>query len=127
MATDRHKAIADMMNGLCTDRTFSANEVAIIEQTVRYESLERSARGIRLQTKTREGKELLNNKIAAMINSYLKPRIPLTGPHISLYKKCRLEEYTERTGKCPWGFPEMRKRLGYDPKTGMSLFCTFDE
>jgi hypothetical protein len=121
MATTRHKAIAELMNGLCTDRTFTGNEVALIENLIRVELADRKAEGLIIKSKTNEGKYLINSRIAAKINEFMKPKQPITYHHIKLYKRCWVDEYCERSGKCAWGFPYVRERLGYDPKTGKEV------
>jgi hypothetical protein len=121
MATTRHKAIAELMNGLCTDRTFTGNEVALIENLIRVELADRKAEGLKIETKTSLGKQTINTRIAARINAFTKGGKPMTYHHIRLYKRCWADEYSERSGKCSWGFPEVRRKFGYDPTTGQEV------
>jgi hypothetical protein len=121
MATARHKVIAELMNGLCTDRTFTGNEVALVEIQIKAEKEDREAHGIEIETKSRLGRENLCKRIAAKINAETKFKIPITAKHIHQYRQCRADEYTNRTGKCAWGFASTRKRLGYDPETGQEV------
>jgi hypothetical protein len=121
MATARHKAIAELMSGLCKDRTFTGNEVALIEIQIKAEKEDREAQGIEIPTHNRQGRELLCKRIAARINVETKFKVPITASHIHLYRQCRADEYTERTGKCAWGYKNTRERLGYDPETGREV------
>jgi hypothetical protein len=121
MATVRHKAIAELMSGVCRDRTFTGNEVALIEIQIQAEKEDREARGIEIETKSRQGREFLCKRIADKINAETKFKVPITANHIHLYRQCRADEYTERTGKCAWGYKNTRERLGYDPKTGKEV------
>jgi hypothetical protein len=121
MATTRHKAIAELMTGVCRDRSFTGNEVALIEIQIKTEKEDREAQGIEIETKSRLGRENLCKRIAAKINAETKFKIPITAKHIHQYRQCRADEYTNRTGKCAWGYKNTRERLGYDPKTGKEV------
>lgn len=121
MATARHKAIAELMNGLCTDRTFTGNEVAIIENQLRVELADRKAEELIINSRTDKGKQIINMRIAARINAFMKPKHLISPHHIKLYKRCWVDEYCDRSGKCAWGFPDVREKLGYDPKTGREV------
>jgi hypothetical protein len=121
MATARHKAIAELMSGICRDRTFKGNEVALIEIQIHAEKKDRDAKGIEISTRTMKGRDLLCKMIATKINAETKFKVPITASHIHLYRQCRADEYTERTGKCAWGYKNTRERLGYDPKTGKEV------
>jgi hypothetical protein len=121
MATARHNAIAELMNGLCRDRAFTGNEVAFIEIQIKAEKENREALGIDIETKSRQGRENLCKRIADRINAETQFKFPITAKHIHLYRQCRADEYTNRTGKCAWGFKNTRERLGYDPDTGREV------
>ena len=117
MATARHNAIAELMNGVCRDRTFTGNEVALMEMQIQLEREERAAIGVVIDTKTKKGRKALCEKIARMINAVGSFKVPITAEHVHMYKKCRADEYTERTGKCSWGYENVCQKFGYDPVT----------
>jgi RNA-binding protein YhbY len=117
MATARHKAIAELMNGICTNRTFTGNEIALIEIQIHAEKDEREVAEIKVDTRTKKGKQQLCKRIADKINAEGILNTPLEGDHIHLYRRCRIDEYTERTGKCAWGFKDICQKFGYDPVT----------
>ncbi|MDF2675309.1 MAG: hypothetical protein K0R09_3581 [Clostridiales bacterium] len=121
MATERQKAIADLMNGTCRDRQFTGLEIAMIESSRVPELKERKKLNIIVNGKSPEGKLLINQRTANMVNSILRPKVPLRAEHIKIYKRCWADEYTDRTGKCAWGFKEICARLGYDPVTRLEL------
>jgi hypothetical protein len=107
------------MNGMCRDRVFTATEIGIIESQIKPEYFERKELGILINGRTVEGKRLINQRIADRSNERLSAKIPITAEHIRIYKVCWLDEFTERTGKCTWGFKDVRIKMGYDPDTGL--------
>lgn len=122
MSTQRQKTIAEYMNGLCRDRDFTAMEVALIETQIKPEWRERIENNIKVNGRTNTGKEFINTHIAERVNGLLQnSKIPIKLHHIKIYKKCWTDEYTDRTGKCSWGFKEIREKLGYDPNTGLQI------
>ena len=61
---------------------------------------------------------ILNTRIAELANKKLNSN-RITPEDVHLLKKCRADEYTYRTGRCAYGYKELRIRLGYDPDTGL--------
>lgn len=120
MATQRQKQIAESMSVL-SDRKFTAFEVGIIESCKQLEPINRKEKNITIDVKTESGRNEINKRVAAMVNEKIKPQILIEPKHIKLYKRCFTDEYTNRTGKCAWGFKELRSRLGYDPETGKEI------
>lgn len=120
MATERQKIIAEMMSSLC-DRQFSGMEIAIIESAKTQEYLERKKEPLDINIKTNVGKTIINKRIAFKVNSTMKPKNKITVEHIKLYKHCIADEYTERTGKCAYGYKNIRESLGCDLATGKPI------
>jgi hypothetical protein len=73
-----------------------------------------------IKTRTIKGKQELNERIAKISNLILGSNT-IKAEHVHLYKICRAEEYTDRTGKCAWGFKDVRKKLGFDEVTGLEI------
>lgn len=119
MATKRQKSIAENLSALC-DREFTGLEIAMIENTRKTELDDRRKKGINLKSNSTAGKLLINTRMAEMVNGTLNPKIPMTAEHIRQYKHVWADEYTERTGKCAWGFKDVRKKFGYDPFTNIA-------
>jgi hypothetical protein len=107
------------MNARCPDRQFTPLEVAMIESQQGFENRHREDKSINY--KSRIGKHILNQRIANLVNSALQPKVPISAEHIQLYKRCWADEFSDRTGKCAFGFPEVRLRYGYDPVTGQEV------
>ena len=84
---------------------------------IQLEREERAAIGVVIDTKTKKGRKALCEKIARMINAVGSFKVPITAEHVHMYKKCRADEYTERTGKCSWGYANTCEKFGYDPVT----------
>lgn len=120
MATERQKTIAELMSAL-GNREFTAFEVSTIESCKSIEYNDRKKNGIKINGKTEKGKKQINKRLAAVVNKIAKLKVPITGEDIRLYKRCWADEYTERTGKCAWGFKEIRTKLGYDSVTGLEI------
>ncbi len=119
MATNRQKAITEYINSRCTDRQFTPLEIAVIE--TQKDAVTRHRDREPLNRKSKSGKQIINQRIADRVNDMMAPKIPVTSEHIRLYKRCWADEYSDRTGKCAWGFADIRVRLGYDPKTGLEI------
>lgn len=123
MATERQKAITEYMNSRCTNRLFTPFEVQMIESVIVREKELRDRRGIVINSRTKAGKLLLNQRIADMVNKAMnfKPGEQMKPEHIRLYRQCWADEYTDRTGKCAWGFKDVREKMGFDPVTGLEV------
>ncbi|KOF57840.1 MULTISPECIES: hypothetical protein [Clostridium] len=113
------KNILEYMNSMSI-KQFSYIQVSCIASSIKTEYYDRKDKNIKINGKTEDGKKQLNKRIADIVNKKLLNN-DITPDDIRLYKRCFAEEYTNRTGKCAWGFTELRQRLGYDPKTGIEL------
>ncbi|AIY85205.1 hypothetical protein U729_3100 (plasmid) [Clostridium baratii str. Sullivan] len=113
--------IREYMNSM-SKRNFSYLQVSAIANAIKEEYYDRKKLGIIIKTKTKEGREELNKRAADIANRKLNIK-NITKDDVRLYKKCLAEEYTNRTGKCAWGFKELRSRLGYDPETALEIRC----
>lgn len=111
--------IMEYMNSMSI-KQFSYVQVSSIANAIKAEYYDRKSIGLKIKVKTKTGKAELNKRIADIVNKRLAIK-SITPDDIKLYKKCFAEEYTNRTGKCAWGFKELRQRLGYDTETGMEI------
>lgn len=101
-----NKNISDYMSAL-GNRNYLEFDAAIIRNAIAYEYLDRKKIGLNLN----KDKKKINNRIIKLIFEKYDIRYSLND--IILFKKCRLLEYEYRTGKCPFGFKEYKKRMGY--------------
>lgn len=99
-------------------RNYKLIEVKIIRESIRKEFILRKSQKLIVNTKTKAGKKQINERICKIANSsFVNLKISLSD--VELYKKCRLVEYEERTGKCAYGYPDVRERYGFNPITGL--------
>lgn len=113
------KNIMEYMNAW-SERPFTYLEVSAIRSAIAEEYRERKARGLVIRVKTRDGRKQLDKRIADIANRNLGAK--RIRPHeVRLYKQCFAQEYTDRTGRCAWGFKSVRKRLGFDENTGLEV------
>lgn len=112
------KNIVEYMNSL-SKKQFSYAIVSNIANAIKTEYYDRKSKGLKINGKTEQGKKQLNTRIADMVNKKLGTSI--MADDVRLYKRCFAEEYTNRTGRCAWGFKDMRERLGFDIETGLEL------
>lgn len=117
--------IMEYMNGMST-KQFVYAQVSAIANAIKDEFYDRKAIGLVINTKSDEGKAQLSARVADIANKKLikkgkKDLANIVGHDVWLYKKCYAEEYTDRTGKCAWGFKELRQRWGFDPETALEL------
>lgn len=101
------------------DRIFTRYEASAIRDSIRLEHKQKITRPNDLNPKTKRGREVINDRVVEIAK--LKYGVTVTAKDVWLYKKCFADEYSNRTGKCAWGFQEVRKKLGYDPKTGVEV------
>ncbi len=119
-AIDVTQNIADYMTGLNPTRKYTRYEVSVIRKAIEVEYYRREADQLNINTKTKVGRRLLNERTAEIANAEIR-RSAFKPDDILLYKKCRALEYSGRTGKCAWGFPNRRVKDGYDPLTGCEI------
>lgn len=119
MKNDITKNIVEYMNVL-SNKEFSYEEVKAIATAIYREKVDRKAKEIVINTRTPKGKDMLNQRIARFANKLLKGN-SIKSDHVHLYRICRMEEFTDRTGKCAWGFKNVRRQRGFDEITGMEL------
>lgn len=110
--------ITEYMNSRVIKK-FSKYEVGAISRAIGEEFIERKKNGPKLRSKTKEGKKIINERIIEIIKKEYGYEIKTED--VVLYKKCRADEYSDRTGKCAWGFADVRKKRGYDPNTGLEI------
>ena len=111
--------IQEYMNSQ-SQKVFSIHEVCAIANSIRDEFDDRKAKGLVINGKTEAGKITLNQRIADIANARLGTK-SIRADDVRLYKRSFAAEYTDRTGRCAWGFKEVRERLGFDPETGEEL------
>lgn len=113
------KNIMDYMNSMSI-KQYNYYQVVNIARAIKAEYRDRRNNKIAINVKTDKGKDQLNQRTAAIVNekmggNYILPE------DVRLFKRCFVEEYTNRTGKCAWGFKDVRKRLGFDEETGIEI------
>lgn len=111
---------AEYMSGL-SSKGFTEKEARAISTAIHREKKDRDLKSIIINGQTESGKELINQRAADIANQILKSNNCITPSDVRLFKRCRAEEYMDRTGRCAWGFASVREKLGYDPKTGLEL------
>ena len=102
-------------------KQYTKYQVSAISIAIPTEAKEREEEFIEFSARTPKGRELLNRRVADIANRNLDSNSKVTPHDVWLFKRCRLEEYQYRTGKCAWGLKEYRRRLGYDENTGLEL------
>lgn len=118
MVGDAQKNICKYMN-CYSNKKFNYFHVSTIALCIKEELKDRRKKGLIINTKTEKGKELLNKRTAKIVNDKIGTNF--TKDDIRLYKRCLSQEYSDRTGRCAWGFKTMREKMGYDPDTGLEL------
>ena len=102
------------------NKQYTKYQVGAIGTAVRTEFITRDKSDIFFNARSKVGKEKLNKKIAEIANNTLGSN-QITAHDVWIYKKCVADEYQDRTGKCAWGLKSVRKKLGYDPETGLEI------
>lgn len=110
----------EYMNAMARDKSFHYEEVSAIANAIDAEYWDRKARDLVINGKTERGRQEINKRVSEITNRKLGKEV-ITAADVRLYKRCIAEEYTDRTGKCAWGFKEVRRRYGFDEKTGLEL------
>lgn len=67
---------------------------------------------------SKDGKKIVNERIAKMANERLGINT-LTAKDVLQYKYSKNIIYQDKHGKCAWGLPEMRERLGFNRSDGL--------
>lgn len=116
------KNIVEYMNAHSVNKTFNYYEISTIRSAVRLEWKNRKETGLDINTRTRSGRGHIDQRVSDIANEIIG-RNAISPEDVRLYKKCFSEEYTDRTGRCAWGFKEVRRRLGFDEETGLEI-CT---
>jgi transcriptional regulator with XRE-family HTH domain len=113
------KNICNYMNERAThQKEYSIYEVNAIRKSISLELIDRKRNKLIIK-KTEIGKKEINKRIADIANKTYKTK--LTHEDVKLWRICCRDEYTDRTGKCTWGIPEVRRKLGFNSITGHTL------
>lgn len=110
--------ITGYMNAL-GHKTYTKYEASAIRNCIRHEYDQRQTRPRDINNRSKKGKKVINQRIVLLIKD--RYGYDLSVADIEHYKKCYRLEYSDRTGRCIWGFKERRKMLGYNPDTGLLL------
>lgn len=110
--------IADYMNSR-GKKEYTKYQVSAILIAIPIEREDREDKELKIKTRTKQGKEIINSRIADIANKNLNKKV--TSHDVWLCKVCRSDEYQDRTNRCAWGFKDIRKRLGYDENTGYEI------
>lgn len=111
--------ILEYMNAT-SNKQFTYVVVSTIANSIKDEYHDRKLKGLNINGKTKSGKKQINSRVVNIANEKFG-KSTITLDDVRLYKRCFTEEYTSRTGKCAWGFKEVRQRLGFDVITGLEL------
>lgn len=117
-----NKNIMEYMNVILPDKRsteYTYREVSAIATAIKEEWYQRESRSEGINIRARSGKAEINERIVSIANGILQGG-SLTVKDVEHYKKSRLYEYEERTGKSPWRFKDYLIRYGYDPDTARS-------
>lgn len=112
--------IMEYMNSI-GHKEYNYLQVSKISNSIKKEYHDRKIKGIKINGKSKEGKLKINERIADMVNNNIPSKYHVSPDDVRLYKKSFALEYQDRTGRCAWGFKDVRKRLGYDTETGLEL------
>jgi len=93
----------------------------MIRNAIREELELRKSQGIKINGKSPDGRYEIDKRVAELVNTKVPQKYHISAEDVRLYKKCFIDEYQDRTGKCAWGFKDVRKKLGFDPDTGLEL------
>ena len=104
------------MNELSVDRKYTIYEVSAIRRCLSLEHRKRKDEGIQIKSKTKAGKYEIYRRVVALAAAEYKMK--LKPEDVELFKKCTRQEFTDRTGKCTWSLPDVRRKLGHNPITG---------
>lgn len=119
MRGDVTKNICEYMNTYSlAGRVYRLLEIKIIRESIRTELIIRTRLKLKIRSRTNTGKHEINKRICKIVNESFE-NIKITPEDVELYKRCRIKELEQRTGKCAWGFPDVRKRYGFNPITGL--------
>lgn len=113
------ESIVEYMNGM-SKKQFTLEEGKAIQKAIPYEHADRNMKSLDINSKSKNGREEINQRTALIANTILKADT-IKAEHIHLFKMCKWTEFSDRTGKCAYGFKEMRERLGYDVITGLEI------
>jgi hypothetical protein len=92
------------MNAMSSVRKYTVGDIKRINSAIYKEFYERKGKGSTEKYNTNAKRHELDGKIARILNEDYRPKIPYCAEDVRLYKKCRMAEYEDRTGKCAWGY-----------------------
>ncbi|GLC32889.1 hypothetical protein [Clostridium omnivorum] len=118
MRGDVTRRIVEYMNSE-SQKVFNKYHICVIRECLTIEYQDRKNKGLIINSKSKKGKQEIYTRVSNIAKEAYKQN--LDPEDIYLFKKCRLLEYEDRTGKCPWGYEIARKYLGYDKETGKEL------
>lgn len=110
--------VCEYMNAF-SDKEYKKLHISILKKCILQDYNERKSLKININFRTKEGKKIIHERIIKIANEIYD--IDFKTEDIRLYRRCVSEEYSNRTGKCAWGFSDVRKRMGYDPVTGEEI------
>lgn len=110
--------ITEYMNNL-GERKYTKFEVSAIRTSINKEFIERKKDSIKLNPRTKKNKKIINERVSKIVKRDFG--FNTSACDIKLFKKCLVEEYQNRTGKCAWRYASAREHLGYDTITGLAI------
>ncbi len=116
------KCISEYMS-MSSKKEFLSIHVTAIRKG---EKLEPNDRPKEINAYTKLGKKQVYKRIADKANEILGINT-LTGNDVRLYKISKIKEAEDRTGKCVWGIPGVRKQFGFNKNGYISGYDRKDE
>lgn len=113
------KNICVAMNEL-SNKQLIIYQVSAIQSSIIEELKLRKEEHLTIKGHTEKGKEKINRRCAIIANDRLKTDY-ISHREISLFRRCRREEFETRNNKTSWSIPSVRKNLGFDSKTGYEI------
>lgn len=108
--------ICEYMN-VFGNKKYSIDHVRAIRKAIIQEREDRYSKKVYIRL-NKMGRKEINRRAAQIVN---KEFSDINSDDIELFKRCTRNEFEDRTGKCAWGFPEVRERLGFNQTTGEEL------
>lgn len=112
---DISKNICDYMNSR-SNKEYTVNHVKAIRSCLLLEYNDRKLNCIQIKSHTENGKQKIFERVATFVKE--KYKLNVNAYDVKLYKECARDEFSDRTGKCTWSLPEVRKKFGYNPTNG---------
>jgi hypothetical protein len=102
------------------ERHYTVKEIKIISISFAKERVDRKNNSLYIASRTIKGRQQIYNRVADIANKKIGRKV-IRPIDVERFKICQRQESENRTGKCTWSIPEARKKLGFDPLTGLEI------